>query len=202
VKAWCRSSSTTAASVLAELTSSTNLGRLTTLPPVNGAHQRGQLKRGAPAASDGVNRGETVVSSPTHPGRQRISPAPELAAAPLAGSTAPARLLAGNGARRGARPLVASLASCLWRRTGVVQLTEEGAVRLITEGGRGGLTPPPAATFNAAVRCKGAWLSRFELYAYVLLCVCELYLFGCRQFPELLRPELLFLYLKKLGRVA
>jgi hypothetical protein len=31
--------------------------------------------------------------------------------------------------------------------------------------------------------------------AYMLVWVCELYLFGCRQFPELLRPELLFLLL-------
>jgi hypothetical protein len=36
--------------------------------------------------------------------------------------------------------------------------------------------------------------------AYVLVWVCELYLFGCRSFPELLRLELLFLYLKKIGR--
>jgi hypothetical protein len=33
--------------------------------------------------------------------------------------------------------------------------------------------------------------------AYVLLWVCELYPFGCRQFLELLRSELFFLYLKK-----
>jgi hypothetical protein len=33
--------------------------------------------------------------------------------------------------------------------------------------------------------------------AYVLLWVCELYLFDYGQFLELLRSELLFLYLKK-----
>jgi hypothetical protein len=33
--------------------------------------------------------------------------------------------------------------------------------------------------------------------AYVLFCVCELYMFGCRQFLELLRPELMFFYFKK-----
>jgi hypothetical protein len=32
---------------------------------------------------------------------------------------------------------------------------------------------------------------------YVLFWECELYLFGCRQFLELLRSELLFLYLEK-----